>query len=84
MTYTMWHKDYNEFVTVFEIKDGFAFYYSPSMEKKTKNGWCRGKVSRLIPEEYYYKSVRLSTVDSETSSLINNIADAVINVKAGD
>lgn len=84
MTYTMWHKDYNEFVTVFEIKDGFAFYYSPSMEKKTKNGWCRGKVSKLIPEEYYYRSIKLNVAEDEMPSLINNIADAVINMSGGD
>lgn len=84
MTYSMWHKDYNEFVTVFEILDGNALIYSNFLEKKNNNGWSKTKLSKLIPQEHYMKYMINKPTENNNSSFINNIADAVINVSSED
>lgn len=82
MTYSMWHKDYNEFVTVFEISDGLALIYSNFLEKKNNNGWSTVKLSKLIPQEHYMKYVVNKPSENNNSSFINNIANSVFSVNS--
>ena len=85
---TMWHKEYNEFVSVYEISDGSALIYSPFLENKNHNGWSRCKLSKLIPEKYKSNSVNQSLITktdtkvvyNTDSTVMHNIAERMLNI----